>query len=291
MKPPEYLTELNWPDIVFPNILPLLSIQDWFSLRCVSRDSLLMVESFLNQNKRLDLSQHKLISETAFQILTNSAESLRHLNLTGCKVATNTVLQALFKSNPLLSYVNLSDCHQCSAGVLQTLTVRNRNVRHLILEGCHWVTRDSIEYHSFHQGLNGAGKLGALLTEVNFTGCWELTDSVLVDFLSRFQNLQIVELGKIYSLTDHTMRAIATYTRDLRFLNLQGCWRISDSGLRLVAEYCKQLTKVSVADCRGISEQSLAKLRERNIAIDRRLDITLRRMQELRLEYNYRLQV
>lgn len=251
-----------------------------------------MIENFLIQNKNLDLSEQKKITERAFEILINSAESLRYLNLAGCKVATNGLLQDLFKRNPMLSYLNLSDLHQCSSGVLQTLTIRNRHVKQLILEGCHWVTRESIEYHSFHQGMNAAGKLGAQLTEINFTGCWELTDDIVIDFLSRFQNLQVIELGKIYSLTDLTMRAIATYSRELKVLNVQGCWRISDCGLRLVAEYCKKLTNVSVADCRGISEQSLAKLRERNITIDRRLDITLRRMRELRLDYMHnKLQV
>ena len=72
---------------------------------------------------------------------------------------------------------------------------------------------------------------------MNLTGCWELDDKVIINFLSEFPLLSTVRLGNIYSLTDLTMRALATYTKELAMLDITGCWRVSDHGVRHVAEY------------------------------------------------------
>ena len=124
------------------------------------------------------------------------------------------------------------------------------------------MSKESIEYHAFHQGLSQnkeqinslkscrvyrvaakpnanqvAAKPKGCLTEVDLTGCWELDDNVLKNFLSNFPRLSLVRLGNIYSLTDLTMRALATYTMDLTMLDITGCWRVSDQGVSHVAEY------------------------------------------------------
>jgi len=279
------LTSISWTDIVFTNILPRLTVQDWFRLRCVSRSCYLMMQEFFAQNKVLDLSRVKAIPEPAFRILTENTTLLKHIDLTGLKIANNELVQMVLKMNPLLVYLNLTDCHHCTAGVLQTLSIKNRQIQRLILKDCHWVSRESIEYHTFHQGTFGATGQTVQLLEIDFTGCWELIDNILIDFLHRFNNLQVVRVGKIYSLTDLTMRALASYTRKLRHLDIRGCWRISDSGLRLVAEYCRELESVCVEDCRGITENLLTKLRASNILIDRKIDNTLQRIQQMQLEY------
>ena len=137
---------------------------------------------------------------------------------------------------------------------------RSQHLEKLILGDCHWVSKESIEYHAFHQGtsqnkahsITGSSlyrvsskpnenqvpsKPKCCLSEVNLTGCWELDDKVIINFLSEFPLLSTVRLGNIYSLTDLTMRALATYTIDLAMLDITGCWRVSDQGVRHVAEY------------------------------------------------------
>ena len=128
---------------------------------------------------------------------------------------------------------------------------RSHHLERLILRDCHWVSKESIEYHAFHQGLSQnkeqiAGlksckvyrvsakpnknqvpaKPKGCLTEVDLTGCWELDDNVL----SNFPRLSKVRLGNIYSLTDLTMQSLATYTMDLTMLDITGCWRVSVGG-------------------------------------------------------------
>ena len=145
----------------------------------------------------------------------------------------------------------------------------SHHLERLILRDCHWVSKESIEYHAFHQGLSQnkehlAGlkscsvyrvsakrnanpvhaKPKGCLTEVDLTGCWEMDDNVLKNFLSNFPRLSIVRLSNIYSLTDLTLRALATYTMDLTMLDITGCWRVSDQGVRHVAEYNRYKVKL-----------------------------------------------
>ena len=102
------------------------------------------------------------------------------------------------------------------------------------------MSKESIEYHAFHQGLSQNkepinscrvyrvsakpnanpvhAKPKGCLTEVDLTGCWEMDDNVLKNFLSNFPRLSKVTLGNIYSLTDLTMRALATHTMDLTMI-------------------------------------------------------------------------
>lgn len=259
------LADLSWEDIVFPNLLPLLNPSDLFHLRAVDRQHYEMIQVFIVRNKRLDLSNSKKATKETFRILTQGAENLRYLNLTGAKWVTDDILRSVIKDNLLLEYLNLTSCQHLGAGILQTVTIKLKNIRSLILQDCHWVTKDAVQYHIFHQGREKK------LKQVDFTGCWELGDDILVELLSRFSGIEVLRLGKIYSLTDKVMQAVASYCRGIRHLDVKGCWRISNAGIRLVGEYCKHLEFLEVSDCRDVTEHSLTRLRKKGIRVDRTL--------------------
>jgi len=256
-------------DVLYPLIFHLLSPQDWFSLRAVDRTHHHLVSQFLQTNRVLDLAYNKKLTQEAFTVLTQEAHSLRYLNLAGLKFMTDDILRPVIVTNPHLVSLELSECHHLTSGILQTVAVRSHLLERLILRDCHWVSRESIEYHAFHQGISqGPQQLLALnlnsiragrvsgnasqkqeaavntkhkhcLAEIDLNGCWEIDDNVLVNFLSKFPRLSVVRLGNIYSLTDLTMRALATYTSNLTMLDMTGCWRVTDQGVSQVAEYCK----------------------------------------------------
>merc|ERR1712055_659396 len=122
------------------------------------------------------------------------------------------------------------------------------------------------------------------LREVDLTGCWELDDATVVQLALSFPRLASLRLGNIYSLTDQTLRGLATYSRDLARLDLRGCWRVTDAGVALLGEYCTSLRSLAVTDCRDVTESSLAKLRQRGVAVDRKLDPVLLRLARIRQE-------
>ena len=63
-------------------------------------------------------------------------------------------------------------------------------------------------------------------------------------------------------------------------------------GVSTVGEYCKNLSELSVTDCRDVTEQSLSRLRQRGVKIDRQLDPVLLRLLRIRNEQRHaRLQI
>eukprot|EP00088_Acartia_fossae_P007774 TRINITY_DN13647_c0_g1_i4.p1 TRINITY_DN13647_c0_g1~~TRINITY_DN13647_c0_g1_i4.p1 ORF type:complete len:292 (-),score=16.47 TRINITY_DN13647_c0_g1_i4:252-1127(-) len=288
MHETEFL-DLNRSDIIFPHILSSLSVEDWFNLRCVSREFYNLIHEFLSCNRRIDLSKTRKYSENVFKILTNGCRTLRYLDISGSKIATDQLIRNLVKSNPNLSYINLSNCHHLTSGILQTITIRNRRLERLILQDCHWVTRESMDYHAYHQGLGGTNEIKSPLVELILTGCWELTDDILEKLVLNFPKLKVLRVGKIYSLTDKTAVAISECLRNIEVLDLSGCWRITDSGLQLISEYCPKIRQLYVDECRGITEKSLKRFRDRKVKIDRALDEATLKLERMRLGFKHDL--
>lgn len=305
------LESLPAQDILFPLILSRVSPSDLFSIRSCSRTLHHLVTVYVTINRSLDLGYQKRLTQAAFQILTEGATSLRHLNLAGLKFLTDDLLRPVLIQCPHLLSLELSECHHLTSGILQTLSSRSYQLERLILRDCHWVTRDAVEYHTFKQGLSkndhhlrqlssqcvriGRHNMNqnqdftpkSNLQEVIFTGCWELNDQVVINFLSKFPRLRLVKLGNIYSITDETMNGLARFCPHLHTLDIAGCWRVTDQGIGAVGEYCKKLSELSVTDCRDVTEQSLSRLRQRGVKIDRQLDPVLLRLLKIRNEHRH----
>jgi len=314
VEEPCCLSSLPAQDVLFPFIFQLLSPEDWFSLRAVNTSLHILVSQFFEVNKKLDLSLNKRLTEQAFITLTTNAKGLRHINLAGLKIITDDLLRNVIKNNPNLECLNLSECHHLTSGIMQTVSSSCGRLEKLILGGCHWVSRESLDYHSFHQGLNKSPtprlllpslprvgrpnlptegiKSRGSLKEVDLTGCWELEDNSLIKFLSSFPDLRVLKLANIYSLTDKTLQAIVENCSNIRLLDISGCWRISDVGVDRLAEYSRKLEMLSVTDCRDVTERSLSRLRQKGVRLDRKLDPVLLRLHRLRQEQRQaRLQI
>ena len=247
------LASLPPQDVLFPLVLARLAPSDLFHVRGCSSELHSLVTDFFSYNRSLDLSYNKRLTKEAFKIITTS-HHIRNLSLAGLKFLTDDLLRPLLQRNPHIVSLDISDCQHLTAGILQTLSVLSYQLERLVLRDCHWVTREALEYHAHHQGrsvtrpdlaqLSSPGLRvdtakspqpskptpKSNLREVELTGCWELNDQVLVNFVSNFPELRVVKLGKIYSVTDTFMKGLAKHSRHLQTLDITGCWRVSDQG-------------------------------------------------------------
>jgi len=267
LQPVPWLLCVSWTDVLFPSLLPRLSLEDLFRLRSVSSRFRQLVDEYFAQTQSIQLTSKSAsrINALAFKVMTGEATNLRWLDLTGCKCLTNDLVGPVLANNPNLETIDLSDCHHITPVSLQKMAVSCKKIKRLVLRNCHWVTRFSMEGLASHQSRH-------LLTTLNLTGCWELVDSTLNKILGHFQGIRYLSVCNIYSLTDQTMRAIASGCPDLVALDIRGCWRITDAGLNGVAEYCHGLKVLHVVDCKDIGEPVLHRLRQRGVQIDRPVD-------------------
>ena len=64
------LLDLSWDDILFPALLPLLSVEDVFRRRAASRGLHALVTEYFARARRLDISAKRNISVDAIRVRT-----------------------------------------------------------------------------------------------------------------------------------------------------------------------------------------------------------------------------
>jgi len=62
------ICDLAWEDVVFPNIFARLTIKDCFNLRSTSKECQSMVDEYFKKIRRIDLSQYKSFTPSAFEV-------------------------------------------------------------------------------------------------------------------------------------------------------------------------------------------------------------------------------
>ncbi len=70
MSPPSdfRLLDLSWDDILFSTVLPMLSAEDLFRLRAVSRGCHALVTEYFSRQRKLDISAKRSISVEAITV-------------------------------------------------------------------------------------------------------------------------------------------------------------------------------------------------------------------------------
>jgi hypothetical protein len=64
-----FFGKLNWSYILFPNLMPYLTIEDCFRLRSTCTLAHQFVEEYFESNKVLDLSNRRNLSVEAFTVI------------------------------------------------------------------------------------------------------------------------------------------------------------------------------------------------------------------------------
>jgi hypothetical protein len=71
-----FFGKLNWSYILFPNLMPYLTIEDCFRLRSTCTLAHQFVEEYFESNKALDLSNRRNLSVEAFTVIQECKDRL-----------------------------------------------------------------------------------------------------------------------------------------------------------------------------------------------------------------------
>ena len=63
-----FLARLNWSDILFPHLMPYLTVEDCFRLRTTCSLALQFVDEYFASAKVLDLSNRRNLTVEAFRL-------------------------------------------------------------------------------------------------------------------------------------------------------------------------------------------------------------------------------
>lgn len=230
-------------DVLFEQILPLVTPKDWLNLSRTCMKIYNILQSFFVTNKTLRIHQNQNIGPLEFRILTKYATNLRILDASGCSWMSDDLMRPVLKKNPKLNELNLSGSKNCSS-IFKLLTADCHQLTRLVLRDCPWVDKNNYFSHFYTVFTEGT------LLELDLTGCYKITDDNIETLTGVSINLQVLKLGSIpCSLTDNAMMAIANNLKQLCSLDISfSSVRISTTAIRMVHQSCSKLKTTETAN-------------------------------------------
>lgn len=126
---------------MFCEIQAYLGLEQFFNLRCVSKEFQRYIDQELAKKKILQLpSQDKRIIN-AFMVLCNKCCCVEKLNLSRNNWLTNELLlPMLTKNTKTLQSLSLNYCENLSSSALQPAIIECKKLKKLSLQHCLWLT-------------------------------------------------------------------------------------------------------------------------------------------------------
>lgn len=146
------MTEVTLLDLVgadmFCEIQAYLGLEEFFNLRCVSKDFQRYIDRELAKKKVIQLpSQDKRIIN-AFRVLCDKCCSVEKLNLSRSSWLTNELLlPMLAKNTETLQSLSLNYCENLSSTALQPVIIECKKLRKLSLQNSLWLTGEHFNYN------------------------------------------------------------------------------------------------------------------------------------------------
>ena len=99
----------------------------------------------------------------------------------------------------------------------------------------------------------------SLTTELDFSGCPEITGAGFKAFAPYFENLIRLELGGCKRIASIFFIIFAQRFKNLRYLNLSGCV-LTDAAFKVLAPNLIELTYLDLSRCKNITDDGLTAL-------------------------------
>ncbi|KAG5244758.1 F-box/LRR-repeat protein [Salix suchowensis] len=185
------------------------------------------------------------VSDTIFQTISSTCNSLIEIGLSKCEGVTNMGIIKLVSGCVNLKIINLTCCRSIANAAISAIANSCRNLLCLKLESCNMITGKSLEQLGLH----------CLLLEVlDLTDCCGINDRGL-ERLYRCSRILCLKLGLCTNISDKGLFYIASSCPELQDLDLYRCQNIGDDGLAALSSGCKKLRKLNLSYCVEVTDK------------------------------------
>ena len=257
---------LPWEDIICKLILSYLNLKEIYRLQRVNKAlqniSTIYIEQFCTSIDFAFVTNSNLVNGDVFHRIVKGKSNILRLELKTCKSwLKDCHLQPVLERNGHIQHLNLSQCQNLSENFFTTSVANNLNfLQDLDVSFCRQFPSGAL----FLIGLNCR-----MLKSLDVSGCWDVNDEALSSVAVNNQMLSVLRTQSCYAITNVSVVSVAKHCRGLTVLDIRGCWRVKDGAIKMVAEYCKNLKQLYVKDCTNITELSIARMRLRDVILDR----------------------
>ncbi|KAL8586827.1 hypothetical protein ACOMHN_052703 [Nucella lapillus] len=262
-KPQLRLTDIVWDQVLCKHLLPHFTLKELFQLRGVSCDFRDLVDFYFTYTftVHIDKTFSSKFSAVAFEVLAHRNCCLKELIVNSAgEWLSAEALTTVLKNNPNLHTVDLSRCCFITDSGVSAIGKHCLKIRKLSLEQCQQVTG---------KGLQSFIDNSACFEYLNLSGCSALTEDDIVKLVTHCKEIKYFMLNMMHHVTNRTVAVIGRSCPGLLQLNVQMSWRLTDHSIHVLGEFCPKLESLQVMKCEKVTERSLAKLRKRNVCIDK----------------------
>lgn len=274
----QFFDVLNWPDVIFTSILPLLTWKDLFNLRAASKDYYRLVQAYISEKTKFVLNDNTLrqckskdgCPLTSLKAIAQNMGGLTRLEVrlsltdkqpkqgagtdnrqekpTNNNWLKPSDLYTLMEHNPNLETLVLANLNEnnVDSKLLINMAKYCKKIKRLEIIGAKgWPDR-----LTFNDG-NWGGRLDETSNWSQFEyfrveDSSDFSNGTLASLLAMMKNLEEAHFINMIDLNDRVLFTLAGQCSKLRSLVMQDCFKITDVGLQMAYEYLPTLKVLTV---------------------------------------------
>ncbi|KAI7859916.1 hypothetical protein BDC45DRAFT_495296 [Circinella umbellata] len=214
------------------------------------------------------------ITDEGIVMLSESCTGLRRIKLNNCvKVSDNSVI-SLAKNCPALLEIDLMNCNITNKSLLEVFKY-SKELREFRLNNCADITDSaftesalsklpspqstSLHHHHQHTSLSSAYYYDQLRI-LDLTSIQSITDHAVRQIIAAAPKIRNLVLNKCHNITDESVLAICQLGRYLHYLHLGHCLRLTDYSIVELARHCTRIRYLDLACCGQLTDRSVVEL-------------------------------
>ncbi|KAI8140860.1 hypothetical protein BJV82DRAFT_671234 [Fennellomyces sp. T-0311] len=204
------------------------------------------------------------ITDDGVVVLSEACTGLRRIKLNNCVRVSDASVIALARNCPALLEIDLMNC-TVSNKSLKEVFMHSSELREFRLNNCTEIT-DSAFTESALTRLPPQSKLYPSshyydqLRILDLTSIQSITDNAVRQIIAAAPKIRNLVLNKCHNITDDSVLAICHLGRYLHYLHLGHCMRLTDYSIVELARHCTRIRYLDLACCGQLTDRSVVEL-------------------------------
>ncbi|KAI7865169.1 hypothetical protein BDF14DRAFT_1827916 [Spinellus fusiger] len=254
----DLLSEKSSANIVSIDLSEITAITDTTILRiaqCCPRLQGLNLSMY-----REGTEQFHGVTDNSIVALANQCRGLRRIILNNCSLLTDDSITVLADKCTSLLEIDLMNCAITNVS-LQKIFLQCQNLREFRLNNCMNVSNAGFLYTTLPPPSPFTKKIYyEQLRILDMTGISSLTDEAVTAIIDTAPKIRNLVLNKCYNITDASIYAICHLGRYLHFLHLGHCSLLTDRAITQLARHCTRIRYLDLACCSQLTDTSVIEL-------------------------------
>ncbi|KAI7883102.1 RNI-like protein [Lichtheimia hyalospora FSU 10163] len=202
------------------------------------------------------------VTDSSVIMLAQRCTGLRRIKLNNCVNITDASAIALAENCPALLEIDLMNC-AVTNNALFSIFERSHELREFRLNQCALITDIGFTQSALAippRSPSSPRHYYDQLRILDLTAIYSITDDAVRLIISVAPKIRNLVLNKCLNITDESVLAICHLGRYLHYLHLGRCHRLTDFSIAQLARHCTRIRYLDLAYCEELTDRSVIEL-------------------------------